>query len=146
LLHEGKVIDNLPPDMRLYVSNKKRADSLGNAFSWHILSERAITTLRQFVPETDLQVLGVPIFDAANEQRVEGYFLANCLRVIAALAAPVGSKPIYAHKVVIKDSCVLPDTHLFHLQEAARYWIVSDVLWKSLLGFDGLSVIPVQTV
>src|SRR5262249_49830290 len=85
LLRRGERIDAFPTDMRLFVTNKNRTDSLGNAHGWHILSERAMMNVKELVPETDLQVLSLPILDSITKTPVEGYYLVNCLRVIGAL-------------------------------------------------------------
>jgi hypothetical protein len=132
--------------MRLFVTSKNRTDSLGNALGWHILSVRAIVNVKDLVPETDLQVLSLPVFDSSTKTPVDGYYLANCLRTIEALGYQPGTKRIYAHKVVIKDSCVPAETHMFLLKEQPLFLIISEQLWQRLSELEGISSIPVQTI
>jgi hypothetical protein len=146
LLLRGEPIEGFPPKMCFLVSNKKPTDSLGNGLGWHILPDRALAIVKELVPDYDLQVLDLPLFDLNTKTPVEGYQLANCLRVIPALAFQPDKKPIYAHRVVIKDSLVPPDTHLFLLGEAPLYWIVSEQLWERLSELEGVSSITIQTV
>jgi hypothetical protein len=145
-LRRGERVDCFPADMRLFVSNKKRTDLLGNAFGWKIMSERALAIINEFVPEGDLQTLNPPIFDLNSKKPVAGYFLVNCLRNIPALTSKPGEGVLYADKVVIRDGYVPPNTHLFRLQEWPQHWIISGQLWSRLSGLDGFDANMVQSV
>jgi hypothetical protein len=132
--------------MRLIVSNDKRADLVGNAFGWKIMSERALATIKEFVPENEIQALTPPMFNIETEEPVGGYYLANCLRIIPALAYQNTSDLVYADRVVIRDSSVPPGTHMFRLAEAPRHWIISEQLWQRLAGLDGFDANATETV
>jgi hypothetical protein len=134
----------LPPDLRLFVPQKKRADALGNAFGWKSLSARAVEVVRGFVPDGELQVVELPVFDVRTRAPVGGYFLVNCLRLIPALAYDRGDRMVYAHRVVVAESRVPPDAHLFRLAEAPFHWVASGECWQQLAALDGFTATGVQ--
>jgi hypothetical protein len=145
-LQRGENVNRLPPNMRLLVSNKKPTDLLGNPFGWKIMSARALAIVQDLVPDDDIQVLNPGIIDQKTTTPVLGYSLVNCLRVLSALAYRPEGELIYADRVVIKADCVPPTTHMFHLGEEPRHWIISEQLRQRLSELDGIETIATQTV
>jgi hypothetical protein len=136
----------LPPDLRLFVSGKKRADALGNAFGWKILSAQAAEVVRGFVPDGELQVLELPVYDFRTRDPVRGYFLVNCLRLVPSLAYDRGDRMVYAHRVVVAESRVPSDTHLFRLAEEPFHWVASEECWQQFAGLDGFTATGIPAV
>jgi hypothetical protein len=144
-LTRGSQRVSLPHGFRLVVSERpKRADLLGNGFGWKIMSARAVEVVRAFVSEQQLQVLELPVFSLGGAV-VRGYYLVNCLCLIPALAFERGNQMVFAHRVVISESKVPPDCHLFRVAEEPFHWVVSLECWQRLSTFDGFDATRTQT-
>jgi hypothetical protein len=146
LLNQGVRIEQLPPNMRLYLSKGGRAGLLGNAFGWKILSDEAIECLRELVSDQDYQLFPLTLIDFESRSPVGGYRLVNNLLSLPALAFNPGNRLVYAHQVVIRESSVPEDVQLFRCTEVAHHWILSEQLWKKLAIFDGFDATAVRTV
>jgi hypothetical protein len=145
-LTRGRRAVALPPDLRLFVSGEKQAHALGNAFGWKVLSAQAVEVVCGFVPGDELQILDLAVLDARPHAPVGGYFLVNCLRLVPAMGCAAGDQMIYAHRVVIKESSVPPDVHLFRLAEEPFHWVASEHCWKRLAALDGFDATAIQTI
>jgi hypothetical protein len=146
LLRRGMRLEALPPALRLFVSQKKRTDLLSNAFQWKIVSERVVHLIRELVPETDLEVFPAPTFDVQAKTPISGYYLLNSLRPILGAGARKTGEPLSADRVVIDESRVPSDVHLFFLEEQPSLWILSARLADRLSGCVGLSLFPTRSV
>ena len=140
--------DTLRSGWRLFVSSKLQPDLLGNPLNLMIVSDRVLAVMQRFVPEEDLQVISLPIFNLTTKEAVSGFSLINPLRMIKALSPDSGDGRPMVDRLMIKDSLVPRDVHLFRLAERPICLLISQELFHGLAGqgFQGLMAIHTRTV
>jgi hypothetical protein len=141
------VTSGIPSAVRLFVAPGVRPDSMANALSWPICSERfaEILSLRA---TNDVQVFGAPLFESPTGKAVAGYKIVNVVRKVQCLDfansevsydAQNPGKIIGVHRIAVIASRVPPDVHIFRMKEWPYEVIFSgelanDCVGKRLLG------------
>ena len=110
------------------------------------MTEKALLIITDLVPRSEIQILPLSLFDSITKLPVNGYHLVNNLLLFPALAYEAGDRLIYSHQIVVKDSIVAPNAHLFRLTQVPHHWIVSEELWQRLSKLDGYDAIAIATV
>src|SRR5262249_9767422 len=120
----------------------------GNPLNLMIVSDRVLAVMQRFVPEEDLQVISLPIFNLTTKEAVSGFSLINPLRMIKALSPHSGDGRPMVDRLMIKDSLGPRDVHLFRLAERPICLLISQELFHGLAGqgFQGLMAIHTRTV
>lgn|GEM_PF-4144673 len=134
--------------VKFFMNDKLKADYLANPMGLPILSERAKNILVSGVRSDEVQVIPASIYQRHTNQKVEGYYLLNALRVFSALSPTCDPECAPFTDLEIVGNKIPTDAHLFRLIEYSPILIISEDLFHTLSGKDlkGMGVYPVITI
>lgn len=94
-----------------------------------------------------MQLLDAPVFSESTGNRIDGYYLINPLKKIAALTTDCAAGRMIVDQFAIEESKVDTTIQLFRLAESISLVIITDSVLQRLSnqGLQGVMVMRVKT-
>lgn len=149
IFNEGRSLDPAEiENVRFIANDNPPTDLLPNPIGLSIVSQRLKAILEKHIGPAELQFLAAPVFSAETGDRVDGYFIANPLRMIAALTPSCAAGNKIVNQLEIDVSKVSDEVHVFRLAERRIFLVVSGEILQTLFGqgLQGLLAIRIRSV
>ncbi len=148
-LCDGTPFDGkFPKGFRVWIDGSMPCDRLGGPQKWLIVSDRFVKATEELL-KGQVEVFDIPTFDVKTKKPVGGYKLLHVLGSRKTAATVNGKLMIhFSWGVVLEGNKIPTGTHIFRMQEAMTYIVVSSEVRKACkaAGCVGLGYLTVAII